>query len=210
MISRKIQEYEDRLDDLSRQIATLVATTPTYDQLSAVHEKLREDVCSRVVRDLKRSDSMRIKVCEQSIKGANAALVGEVRQACRELSQISIANAELDAFERVAAANPSVKRVLLAGWYGADNFGDELMLKSVLAHIPDRMLSNVAVLLWDNDTYDRLSIDPRVNVVHYPKSVNQLESYVCRFDAVVWGGGAILDDRQFDSRTSILGTCLSD
>lgn len=33
--------------------------------------------------------------------------------------------------------NPAQKRILLAGWYGAENLGDELMMQTVIEHIPE-------------------------------------------------------------------------
>lgn len=89
-------------------------------------------------------------------------------------------------------------RILVCGWYGADNLGDELMLRSVLEHLPDGALPRTAVMLWDNPGYDRLSLDQRVRTVHYPASTWELEQLADGFDSVVWGGGALLDERQFD------------
>ena len=101
---------------------------------------------------------------------------------------------------------PGEKRILVAGWYGADNLGDELMLRAVLSHLPERALSRTTVLLWDNPTYERLSLDLRVSTIHYPTTTWQLEALADAFDIVVWGGGAILDDRQFDGNPENFNT----
>ena len=90
-------------------------------------------------------------------------------------------------------------KILIAGWYGADNLGDELMLRSVLEHFPSDYLDRVYVLLWDNELYERSGLDYRCNVIHYPPSVWDLEILADSFDAVVWGGGAILDDSQYNN-----------
>lgn len=88
-------------------------------------------------------------------------------------------------------------RILVAGWYGADNFGDELMLRTVIESFSREALDRVCVLLWDNPRYDRWQLDLAVHVIHYPNSIWDLEILSERFDTLVWGGGAIIDDKQF-------------
>lgn len=97
-------------------------------------------------------------------------------------------------------------KILLAGWYGADNFGDELMLRTVIESFPRGSLDRIYVLLWDNPRYDRWGLNPAVHVIHYPNSIWDLEILSDRFDAVVWGGGAILDDKQLDSNPGNINT----
>ena len=112
---------------------------------------------------------------------------------------------ELQGFDAAVASRPG-KRILVAGWYGADNLGDELMLRAVLNHLPEEALDRTAVLLWDNSTYDRLSLDPRIHAIHYPASTRELDALVDHFDVVVWGGGAILDDAQFNDDANNFNT----
>ena len=88
--------------------------------------------------------------------------------------------------------------ILLAGWYGAENFGDELMMQTLIQSFPPESRQHLCVLLWDNVSYPRLNIDCSVRVVHYPQTTWELEQLIDSVEAVVWGGGAILDDRQFD------------
>ena len=90
------------------------------------------------------------------------------------------------------------KKVLVAGWYGAGNFGDELMLRTVLRLVPEQCLGRTYVLLWDNEAYDRCTLDLRCHVIHYPNSTWDIEKLADSFDAVIWGGGAIIDDGQCD------------
>ena len=110
----------------------------------------------------------------------------------------ALTSLELTSFERYASKHPG-KRILVAGWYGADNLGDELMLRAVLEHLPEEALPRTAALLWCNSTYDRLGLDQRIHAIHYPASTWELESIADSFDVLVWGGGAILDDGQFNS-----------
>ncbi len=98
------------------------------------------------------------------------------------------------------------KTILLAGWYGAENFGDELMMQTVLQSFPPESRQHLCVLLWDNVSYPRLNIDCSVRVVHYPRTTWELEQLIDSVEAVVWGGGAILDDRQFDDNPSNYNT----
>lgn len=97
-------------------------------------------------------------------------------------------------------AASSSKKILIAGWYGASNFGDDLMLKTLLGGgFSKDALRNITVLLWDDPFFDRLELPLVVNAIHYPKTTQQIEQLVNAFDMFVWGGGAILDDHQFDN-----------
>lgn len=116
----------------------------------------------------------------------------EIRSITRHVSYVNL--------EYLAKLSQSKSDVLLAGWYGAENLGDELMLQTVLECIPEEALSRVSVLLWDNYDYPIDLIDPRVTMLHYPNSTWELDQLANHFSALVWGGGAILDDGQYDDR----------
>lgn len=92
---------------------------------------------------------------------------------------------------------PKRKRVLLAGWYGADNLGDEYMLQTVVQHLSGDTLNRVSVLIVDNFNYRRDHLDDRVELLHYPVSLWDIDFLVNEFDVLVWGGGALLDSRQY-------------
>lgn len=96
--------------------------------------------------------------------------------------------------------------ILIAGWYGAENFGDELMLSTLLSNIPEGALQRIAVLLWDNYTYPRDLIDLRVTVLHYPNSTWEIDQLASHFSTLVWGGGAIVDDSQYNSNPDNFNT----
>lgn len=96
-----------------------------------------------------------------------------------------------------ASSNISDNRILLAGWYGERNFGDELMLRTVLSHIPEESIRNVTIMLWPDLNYPRFCLDHRINIVHWPNTLWELDAIANSFDALVWGGGAIIDDKQF-------------
>lgn len=134
-----------------------------------------------------------LTIGQERIEGRIAFLEAETMRARRT----ALLSMELQGFDLSVSQHPA-KRILVAGWYGADNLGDELMLRAVLEHLPAEALSRTGVLLWDNSTYDRLTLDPRVHAIHYPATTRELDALVDHFDVVVWGGGAILDDGQFN------------
>lgn len=134
-----------------------------------------------------------LTIGQERIEGRIAFLEAETMRARRT----ALLSMELQGFDLAVSQHPG-KRILIAGWYGADNLGDELMLRAVLEHLPEEALSRTGVLLWDNSTYDRLTLDPRVHAIHYPATTRELDALVDHFDVIVWGGGAILDDGQFN------------
>ncbi|QWT17565.1 polysaccharide pyruvyl transferase family protein [Collinsella sp. zg1085] len=89
------------------------------------------------------------------------------------------------------------RRILLAGWYGASNCGDELMMRTMLQHFEKRGV-RVSVLLWDDPDYDFSRLPACADQIHYPRSTWELRQLAEYFDVLVWGGGAIIDDRQFN------------
>jgi len=101
------------------------------------------------------------------------------------------------------------KRILLVGFYGADNLGDELMLQTILSYFPKERLSDVTVLLCDNEGYDYSHL-PAVNILHYPKSKFDYNILAQEFDTLVWGGGALIDDGFYDDKSTALNNMLVD
>lgn len=94
------------------------------------------------------------------------------------------------------AVRKKKSKILLAGWYGADNCGDELMMRSILKHFEGKGV-RVSVLLWDDPYYDAQKLPGFVDVIHYPRSIWNLAQLAESFDVLIWGGGAILDDNQY-------------
>lgn len=100
------------------------------------------------------------------------------------------------------------RTILLAGWYCAGNTGDELMLKTLVNYAPLSIRDDIYVLAWnDNPEFDPEALnDLGVHVVHYPGSIREIDMLATCFDVLVWGGGAILDDVQYDSRQNNCNT----
>jgi len=103
-------------------------------------------------------------------------------------------------------------KILIAGFYGADNFGDEIMLQTLLSAFPEEMLSSVTVMLCDNSGYDYFHL-PGVNFIHIPKKTFDCNLIAKHFDVLIWGGGALIDDGYYDygpTELNNLFLCLSE
>lgn len=131
---------------------------------------------------------------QEDVRGLQGRLASVEEGICEIKAAQRYANAEYCQLRRSDAGSG---QILVVGWYGAQNLGDELMLKTLLAHFSDDMLQRTTVLLWDDERYPREEQDLRVRMLHYPRSTWNLELLADSFDVIVWGGGAILDDRQF-------------
>lgn len=140
----------------------------------------------------------RIDEVQGSLSGLAGPGFEEVRAIAGSLRYVNM--------EYLAKLAQSTTDILVAGWYGAENFGDELMLRTLLDYLPDDSLSRVAVMLWDNFYYPIDRIDPRVTILHYPRSTWELQQLADHFSVLVWGGGAIVDDKQFDDDPYNLNT----
>lgn len=89
-------------------------------------------------------------------------------------------------------------RVLLCGFYGAKNVGDELMLEAMLRLLAGEGL-DITILLSNNYDLDASEYAP-YKVLHYPKRSSDIMAIAENYDAVIWGGGAMLDDAEYGYR----------
>ena len=96
-------------------------------------------------------------------------------------------------------------KILVCGFYGARNLGDELMLQSILSFFNENN-TRVTILLSDNYDFDASVYAPH-DVIHYPKCSSDILALSNHFDVVIWGGGAHLDD--FNYRFNCGATSLS-
>lgn len=85
------------------------------------------------------------------------------------------------------------RRVLLIGFYGGTNLGDELMLRIVLKMLGEFPSVRVTVMLCENPGYDSSSLGD-VDIIHYCRTTTDLSHIASEFDALFIGGGALLDD----------------
>ncbi len=87
------------------------------------------------------------------------------------------------------------KKILVCGYYGARNYGDELMLNAVLDKI-DQKKYDVTIMLAANPNLDVTAYCP-YDTIHYPRKVDDCMFVAKHFDAIIWGGGAVLDDTRY-------------
>lgn len=98
----------------------------------------------------------------------------------------------LDTIESTRSRKP---RLLICGFYGARNLGDELMLQSLLKRINNNKF-DITIMLAEHPEVDA-SIYAPYHVVHYPQRNDDILTLARNYDVIVWGGGAVLDDRWY-------------
>ena len=177
-----------RLDSLSSQITAIPKQIEVIsDRLNQLESEQYSKILGELTNRLTRLETENVALREQVTRLSH--------------------HAKYYNFEYVSKLIPQGRvKVLLAGWYGAENFGDELRLRTILDFLPKDILLQTAVLLWDNYSYPRDTIDPRVTPIHYPQSTWQLDQLARQFDVLVWGGGAIIDDCQYNDDPNNLNT----
>lgn len=84
-------------------------------------------------------------------------------------------------------------RVLLCGNYGDANLGDELMLSTVVAHLRAHTNADITVMLMPRIDYDCLWLGD-VHIIHAPNNAADAQHLADFFDAVIFGGGALIED----------------
>lgn len=95
-------------------------------------------------------------------------------------------------------------RVLIVGWYGVQNFGDELMLKCMInryktASFIEKKKYEISVLLEKNAAYRFSNISEDVRCFYPPETELDLSLTCSYFDELVLGGGAHIDDKEIKS-----------
>lgn len=133
-------------------------------------------------------------------------IMQKVNEQQNELQQLKIE------FSKVNLELLSIKEnsdILIVGFYGAPNLGDELMLSTLLLYL-DCNKYNITVMLCDNYEYSVANY-PKVHFIHYPKTRYDFNTLAEKFDTIIFGGGAIIDDVPFSRKDSFktdLGTIL--
>lgn len=85
------------------------------------------------------------------------------------------------------------KRVLVVGFYGAPNLGDELMLHTLLHYLILTDKYDVTVMLAENPEFDA-SVYQNVHILHYSRTVSDFSHLASFFDILILGGGCVIDD----------------
>ena len=84
------------------------------------------------------------------------------------------------------------KKILLVGFYGAKNLGDELMMQKIYTDL-EHCQDDIWVMLCDNVDLDIFNY-PITNIIHYPKTKFDYSFLADQFECLIFGGGAIIDD----------------
>lgn len=93
----------------------------------------------------------------------------------------------------------SKKQILILGYYGEDNYGDELMLSCLLKRISKSGVNaEVSVCLFPSQNYP-LSRWKGVHCYLLPTSEETLPRIADYYDEVIIGGGAHIDDEPINS-----------
>lgn len=98
---------------------------------------------------------------------------------------------------QLVSNNTDRKKILLIGFYGAYNLGDELMLHSLLNFFKKYSNIELTVMLANNFKYNIFSYE-NIKFIHYPQTPFDFECLSNYYDCFIYGGGAILDDTQYN------------
>ena len=170
-----------------KEISHLLGRDIAYQTLSKASE------VSDKTEDVSRS----VKALEDALLVAKHQMQDRMHiiQKNTEMSQEFLSNEYAALYNWKSTSRP---RVLICGFYGAKNVGDELMLEALLGLLPENKL-DITILLSNNYDIDAAEYAP-FRVLHYPKYSSDVLAIAHNFDAVIWGGGAMLDDVDYEYR----------
>ncbi len=94
------------------------------------------------------------------------------------------------------------KKILLCGFFGAFNLGDELMLQTVLREINEVGEFDITIMLCDNPQID-ITRYGECKFIHYPTNVMDFNTIAINYDYLIFSGGALLDDIDYDNSNEI-------
>ncbi|WP_336923648.1 polysaccharide pyruvyl transferase family protein [Aquipuribacter sp. SD81] len=122
------------------------------------------------------------------------------------LPQADPRSARIEQWRQRVADGPAARtrRVAVAGWYGAGNVGDDLLLESVAGAL-ERAGAAVEVVGHDPAAVLRRHGLPAVSRLDLPG----VEQVLGRCDALVLGGGGLLHDYTFQANGGVVGTFAS-
>ena len=157
-------------------------------------------VKNRIARALSDEDTKLILLKINDLEAKNRELFEQIFRLNIQLDKLNQSVAtRLDylspEYQRFQPRQTEGKKILLCGYYGAQNCGDELMLQACLQLLEAASADkkpNITILLYNNYDFDPSSYE--YPTIHYPKNPADFAFLADTFDAIVWGGGAVIDD----------------
>lgn len=98
--------------------------------------------------------------------------------------------------------NEKKHKVLICGFFGAKNLGDELMLQTMIREINKVGNFKITVMLCDNPEID-ITQYGKCEFIHYPTNVMDYNKLAIEYDSLIFSGGALLDDIDYKSKNEI-------
>lgn len=87
-------------------------------------------------------------------------------------------------------------RILLCGFYGVINYGDDLMMRGIIKAINQEKV-DLTIMICGNEETD-FSAYPNVNVIYLPIQKIDIKLMANYYDGIIWGGGALIDDGNYN------------
>ena len=95
--------------------------------------------------------------------------------------------------------NINKKKVLICGFYGAQNAGDELMLETMLNRIKINTKNlDITIMLCDEKNID-ITKYGKYSFIHYPRNNIDFNIIANYFDVLLFAGGALIDDTDYSN-----------
>lgn len=173
----KLASLENNINNLENNINNLSSQKWLDDKFNGIFRELSE------INQLKQEMSNNEFLLKESLSNSYK-IIGEFKYT--NLEYLNLKN----------IVDNTRKNVLLIGFYGAPNLGDELMLETMLEKIKLLGNFNITVMLSENIDYDITKL-PKCNIIHFPKNLLDINTLADCFDVFIFGGGAIIDDYQY-------------
>lgn len=158
----------------------LQAVSAKSDASSAEMKKRIDELEERLAENEKKLDTI-------------SALISSVSSAQDKFAvKFTYVNPEL-----ASLIDDGKRRVLLCGFYGGYNLGDELMLETLLDYLSANDSISVTVMLANNEDYCIYKMN-NVHFIHYPQTRYDFDRIASFFDTVIFGGGALISGGDYD------------
>lgn len=105
--------------------------------------------------------------------------------------------------KQLSNMNKRKTKVLITGFYGAPNLGDELMLETILERLLINKNLELTVMICENVWFD-ITNYPAVKIIRYPEKILDINTLAEEYDYFIFGGGALLDDYDYNPNYSPL------